>query len=89
MLELRINNQPADIKEETILAITKTYESVHNPLLYYADFSKTIKLPVSAQNNAIFNNFNRLDSTVTTTSIDPTKKIPAFVLNNQEKVLFS
>ena len=87
MLQLYINNKPADIKEETIFALTKTFESVHNPTLYYADYSKTITLPVSAQNNAIFSNFNRLDSTVTNLSIDPTKKIPAYILNNQEPVL--
>lgn len=87
MLELYINNLPADISENTLIAVTKTYENINNPLNLYADYSKTIKLPVSAQNNKIFNNFNRLDSTVTNISIDPTKKIPAFILNNQEKVL--
>ena len=87
MLELYLNNQPADVSESTIIALTKTYENVHNPLLYYADYSKTIQLPISPKNNAIFSNFNRLDSTVTNISIDPTKKIPAFILNNQEKVL--
>lgn len=87
MLELRINGHTADIKEESIIAVTKQYESVHNPLLYYADWSKTIKLPISANNNAIFSNFNRLDSTVTNLSINPLKKIPCMILNNQEKVL--
>ena len=87
MLELLINGHTADIKEESIIAITKQYESVHNPLLYYADWSKTIKLPISANNNAIFSNFNRLDSTVTNLSINPLKKIPCMILNNQEKVL--
>lgn len=87
MLKLRINGKTADIKEESIIAVTKQYESVHNPLLYYADWSKTVKLPVSANNNAIFSNFNRLDSTVTNLSIDPVKKIPCMILNNQEPVL--
>ena len=87
MLELRINGKQADIKEESIIAITKQYESVNNPLNYYADWSKTVTLPISANNNAIFSNFNRLDSTVTNISIDPTKKIPCMILNNQEPVL--
>lgn len=87
MLQLFINNKPADIAESSIIAITKTFERVENPLLYYAEYSKTIQLPISANNNAIFSNFNRLDSTVTNLSINPLKKIPAFILNNQEKVL--
>lgn len=87
MLELRINNKTADIADNTLIAVTKQYESVHNPLNYYADWSKTVKLPISPNNNAIFSNFNRLDSTVTNISIDPTKKIPCMILNNQEPVL--
>ena len=87
MLNLIIDGKVADLKEESIVAVTKMYESVHNPLLYYADWSKTVKLPVSSNNNAIFSNFNRLDSTVTNLSIDPTKKLPCMILNNQEPVL--
>ena len=48
MLELRINGKTADIKEESIIAVTKQYESVSNPLNYYADWSKTVQLPISA-----------------------------------------
>lgn len=87
MLELRINNKTADISESSILAVTKMYESVTNPLRYYADWSKTVQLPVTPTNNAIFNNFNRLDSAITNISLDPTKKIPCMILSNQEPVL--
>ena len=87
MLELRINGKTADIKQESIIAVTKMYESVSNPLNFYADWSKTVQLPISPNNNAIFSNFNRLDSTVTNLSIDPAKKIPCMILNNQEPVL--
>lgn len=87
MLELLINGKQADIKDESIIAVTKTYENVSNPLNYYADYSKTIKLPISPRNNDIFNNFNRLDNIVTDVTLDPTKKIPFILLNNQEPVM--
>ena len=87
MLELFINNTLADISDSTLITITKTYESVSNPTLYYAAYSKTVKLPISKRNNEIFSNFNRLDSVVTNVSIDPSKKIPFFILNNQEQVM--
>ena len=87
MLELLINGKQADIKDTSIIAITKTYENVSNPLNYYADYSKTIKLPISRRNNDIFANFNRLDNIVTNVTIDPTKKIPFILLNNQEPVM--
>jgi hypothetical protein len=87
MLELLINGKQADIKDTSIIAVTKTYENVSNPLNYYADYSKTIKLPISRRNNDIFNNFNRLDNIVTNVTLDPTKKIPFILLNNQEPVM--
>ena len=87
MLQLYINNQLADIKDESIISVTQTYESVNNPTLYYSSFSKTIKLPITANNNAIFSNFNRLDSIVTNLSIDPAKKMPFILTNNREPVM--
>ena len=87
MLTLYINNKLADISDGTLITVTKTYESISNPTLYYADYSKTVKLPISKRNNEIFSNFNRLDSVVTNVSIDPTKKIPFFILSNQEQVM--
>lgn len=87
MLELLINGKQADIKDTSIIAITKTYENMSNPLNYYADYSKTIKLPISPRNNSIFNNFNRLDNIVTNVTLDPKKKIPFILLNNQEPVM--
>ena len=86
-LELYINDQLADINDQTIIAITKTYEKAENPLNYYADFSKTVSLPLSKANNAIFSNFNRLDSLVTNLSIDPSKKLSFVILDNKQLVL--
>lgn len=87
MLELYIDNQLADLKEETLISVTKQYESVSNPTLFYADYSKTVKLPISRNNNKIFSNFNRLDSVVTNVSIDPAKKLPFVITNNREPMM--
>lgn len=86
-LELYINNQLADLKEDSLVAITKTYENLTNPLNYYADWSKSIKLPLSDRNNAIFSHFNRLDSLVTNLTIDPLKKQDFYILNNKELMM--
>lgn len=87
MLELLINGRQADIKETSVISITKTYENNQNPLNYYSDYSKTVKLPITRNNNAIFNNFNRLDSLVTDTTIDPKSKLPFILLNNKEPIM--
>lgn len=86
-LELYINGTLADIKDESVIAITKTYEMVQNPLNYYTEFSKTIKLPLSERNNALFSNFNRQDSVVTNVTVDYTKKFPFFLLYGGDKIM--
>lgn len=87
MLQLYVNNTLADLDEQTIISVTKTYESVTNPVLYYSDFSKTVRLPISANNNRIFSNFNRLDSAVTNLTIDPSKKQTFVITDNREPVM--
>lgn len=86
-LELYINDQLADLTEESILAVTKTYETIENPLNYYTEFSKTIKLPLSERNNAIFSNFYRQDSIITNVTVDYTKKFDFLLLNDSERIM--
>ena len=86
-LELYINSELADINDESIMAITKTYESIDNPLNIYADYSKTVKLPISERNNAIFSNFNRQDSVVATNTVDYTKKFNFILLGDGDKLM--
>ena len=83
---LYINNKEVDLgKNEAIVLINKQYEDLTNPTNYYADWTKTIKVPYSRQNNEIFENSFRADSTVTSTStVDPTKRIPFILLNNNK-----
>ncbi len=87
MIQLYINNQEVDIDKSVGLYITKQYESVQNPTLYHSDFSKTITLPMTAKNRRIFENYQRQDSLVTTTGIDPRVKIPYQLLYDSELVM--
>ena len=83
---LYINGKEVDLgKKEAIVLLNKQYENLTNPTNYYADWSKTIKVPYSRQNNLIFENTFRADSVVTgNTQVDPAKRIPFILLNNNE-----
>jgi hypothetical protein len=87
MIQLYVNNQLVDITESVGLFLNKKFEDVDNPTLYFADYSKTITLPMTANNKKIFSNFQRQDSVVTTETIDPRKKIPFQLLYNSQLVM--
>lgn len=80
MIELYINNNRVDLNESIGLNLNKIFEDLEKPTNYFAEYSKTVSLPMTANNKLIFNNFNRQDHLVIgNKSIDPRNKIP-FVL---------
>lgn len=87
MIQLYVKNQLVDITESVGLFLNKKFEDVNNPTLYFADYSKTITLPMTANNKKIFDNYNRQDSVVTTETIDPRRKIPFQLLYNSQLVM--
>ena len=87
MIQLYINNQHVDIDKSVGLYISKTFESASNPTLYHSDYSKTITLPMTANNRRVFQQFQRQDSVVTSEGIDPRVKIPYQLLYNSELVM--
>ena len=87
MIQLYINSQLVDITESVGLFLNKRFEEVENPTYYFSDYSKTITLPFTTENKKIFDNFNRTDSVVTTSTIDPRSKIPYQLLYNGQLVM--
>lgn len=87
MIQLYINGQQVDIDKSVGLYISKTFESVNNPTRYHSDYSKTITLPMTANNRKVFEQYQRQDSVVTTQGIDPRVKIPYQLLYNSELVM--
>lgn len=86
LTELYINNQLVDLGNgEAVVLLNKQYEDLTNPTNYYVEWSKTIKVPFSRQNNLIFENTFRADSLVMGNSqVDPAKKIPFILLSNNK-----
>lgn len=86
-LLIGVNRESLDLDEKVGIALSKVYENLDDPTKMYATWSKTIQVPMTAKNNRIFDNMFRQDQAVTTSGIDPRKKIPFVLLHNQEHIL--
>lgn len=84
---LLINGSEVDLNDKVSIALTKTYESLEDPTKIFTDFSKTVTIPMTARNNIIFENAFRPDQVVTTGGLDPRKKVPFILLNNQTIIM--
>ena len=79
--------QEVDVDERIGIAFSKQYENLDDPTKIYTTWSKTIQLPMTANNNKIFDKLYRPDQIVTTAGIDPRKKVPFVLLHNQEHIV--
>jgi hypothetical protein len=55
MIELLVNGNRVDLGEGVDIALNKSIADIRNPETRSADFSKTITIPGTAQNNKVFN----------------------------------
>jgi hypothetical protein len=55
MIELLVNGNPVDLGEGVDIALNKSIADIRNPETRSADFSKTITIPGTSQNNKVFN----------------------------------
>ena len=85
-LELYIENHLIEIDDDVTFAISKQFESVANPTTLYNDWSKTVNIPFTANNNQVFGHLyepERMAATDGTSDVykrmgiyfDPTKKL--------------
>lgn len=79
---LRFYIKTTDWKEvdfnDVNLALNDSMLNITNPIKMATEYSKTISLPLTANNIDVFNHYEILDSLVTT-AMDPSKAIPARV----------
>ena len=55
MIELLVNKQPIELGDAFDIAITKSIADIRNPESRSSDYSKTLTIPGTAQNNKVFN----------------------------------
>lgn len=81
MLRLFLQNYEIELTEDIQVAITKQFEDITNPTSIINDWSKTVKIPATSQNNKIFGHLNNVDKLTVSGSgsigvyFDPYKKI--------------
>lgn len=83
MTRLFIENKEIELDESVQFAITKQFEDLSNPTAIINDWSKTVSIPFTANNNAIFGHIYNPDrlivvgasDTLTGIYFDPLKKL--------------
>lgn len=93
-IQLFLGDLEVELTDKISFPISKTYESLDNPLDIVVDYSKSINIPITQKNNSILGNLFRLDKTIQSNSntnigfhIDPSKKIPFRLMYNHNLIL--
>lgn len=93
-LQLFIEDQELDLTGTETFPLNKTFENLYNPTDIITEYSKSINIPITLNNNKILGNSYRLDREIVvnnTTNIgmylDPNKRIPMKLMYNSEVVL--
>ena len=75
MTELYINKKKVDLSKEISILLSKTRTDYINPTVVKNSFSKTVTLPGTNSNNALFNEIWMLDRTQWTGAFNPSKRV--------------
>ena len=75
MTELYINKKKVDLSKEIAILLSKTRTDYINPTVVKNSFSKTVTLPGTNSNNALFNEIWMLDRTQWTGAFNPSKRV--------------
>lgn len=75
MTELYINKKKVDLSKEISILLSKTRTDYINPTVVKNSFSKTVTLPGTNSNNALFNEIWMLDRTHWTGAFNPSKRV--------------
>lgn len=94
-VELFINNTLVETNDTIEWNITKTFLDVENPTSIFADYSKTINIPVTENNNKLFGNLFSIDRITAESTLElntgvffnPLKQQPCKLFINKELVL--
>ena len=60
-IRLYIEDQEIELQEEVQVSITRQFEEISNPTVICNDYTKTVKIPMTAHNNIIFGNIYNPD----------------------------
>lgn len=82
MTELYINKKKVDLSDEISILLSKSRSDYLNPTAVKNSFSKTVTLPGTNSNNALFNEIWQLDRTQWTGAFNPSKRVDFDLVTN-------
>ena len=93
--ELYIENQLIDVDEKLSFPLNKILEELNDPTLIKIEWSKTIQLPMTDNNNLFFGNYYRFDNiiaaggngSISGVYFDPAKKLNFRIMFNHDIVI--
>lgn len=85
MLRIFIENRELDLDKSVQVAITKQFEDLTNPTVIINDWSKTVSIPFTAQNNKIFGYIFNADR-VTSKSSNPDQPLTGLYFDPYKKL---
>lgn len=90
-IDLYLNGNLVEIDKDIDFVLNKQFTELSDLTAIIVDYSKTIKIPMTAKNNELFNYTFKLDRQVlineSVFSYDPTRKIPMTMLFNGSLVM--
>lgn len=94
-IKLYFENHLVDNTDNISIPLTKTFDNIQDPMKYYSEYSRSVDIPFSVNNNKLFNHIFNVDSVQNSDpkqpnigyNFDPKRKIPFRIEYNGDIIL--
>lgn len=94
-IKLYFENYLVDNTDNISIPLTKTFDNIQAPMKYYSEYSRSVDIPFSVNNNKLFNHIFNVDSVQNSDpkqqnighNFDPKRKIPFRIEYNGDVIL--
>lgn len=94
-IKLYFENYLVDNTDNISIPLTKTFDNIQDPMKYYSEYSRSVDIPFSVNNNKLFNHIFNVDSVQNSNpeqpnighNFDPKRKIPFRIEHNGNVIL--
>lgn len=94
-IKLYFENYLVDNTDNISIPLTKTFDNIQDPMKYYSEYSRSVDIPFSVNNNKLFNHIFNVDSVQNSDpkqpnighNFDPKRKIPFRIEHNGDVIL--
>ena len=94
-IKLYFENYLVDNTDNISIPLTKTFDNIQDPMKYYSEYSRSVDIPFSVNNNKLFNHIFNVDSVQNSNpnqpnighNFDPKRKIPFRIEYNGDIIL--